>query len=353
MSTIILTGGGTAGHCVPHLAILPYIKNDFDKIYYIGSKNGIEKNIIEKENLPYYSVPCAKLKRKLCLDNLKIPFVVYSGIKKAQQILTKLKPDVIFSKGGFVAVPVVLAGAKLKIPIISHESDYTVGLANKLTSKLCKKVLTSFPETARTLKNGEYIGAPIRKELFNADKEKSLKYFGFNSDKPILLVTGGSQGSSTINNVLRQSLDILLTKFNVIHICGKNNLDKNINKTGYVQIEYLHNMEKAFSVASVCVSRAGSNTAFELINLKIPTVFIPLPKGLSRGDQVLNAQYFEKQGFACVLQQDLLTTTSFITAVNCAYLNRNVYKQNIENSNIRDSSRQISRMLADCINARF
>ena len=224
MATIILTGGGTAGHVTPHLAILPYVKNDFDKIYYIGSKNGIERDIIEKENIPYYPVSCAKLNRSLDAKNFIMPFKVVSGIIQAGKILDKLKPDVIFSKGGYVSVPTVLAAKKRGIPVIAHESDYSIGLANRITSRYCKKVLTSFPETAKQIKNGEFVGPPIRKCLFNVVKKQAYADFGFSGQKPVLLITGGSQGAKTINSVVREALNDLLPKFDVIHICGKNNL---------------------------------------------------------------------------------------------------------------------------------
>ena len=349
MAKIILTGGGTAGHVTPHLAILPYLKNDFNSIYYIGSENGIEKDIITQANIPYYSVPCAKLNRSFCLNNFKLPLKLIAGYKKAGKILDNLKPDIIFSKGGYVSVPTILAAKKRKIPIIAHESDYTIGLANKLTAKYCKKVLTSFKETAQTLKNGEYVGPPIRKKLLTANTKDAINHFGFLGDKPILLITGGSQGATAINNAVRNSLNDLLPKFDILHICGKGNLDKNINRKGYFQTEYLSNIELAFNICSVCISRAGSNTVFELLALKIPSILIPLPKGNSRGDQVLNAEYFQRLGLVSVLPQNVLTKDSLVYAVNYTYANRHNLKRNLEKANITDSSRQISRILIDSI----
>lgn len=349
MATIILTGGGTAGHVTPHLAILPYLKKDFDKIYYIGSENGIEKEIIKNANLPYYSVPCAKFNRNFNLNNLKIPFKIYSGYVKAGKIIDEIKPDVIFSKGGYVAIPTILAGKKRKIPIISHESDYSLGLANRLTAKYCKKVLTSFPDTALNLKNGEYVGSPIRNELFNVKKDIAIKTFGFNSNKPILLITGGSQGALAINNAVRNALPDLLPKYNVIHICGKNNLSKEYDQKGYFQVEYMNNIENAFAVASVCISRAGSNTLFELLALKIPCVLIPLPKGTSRGDQILNAEYFQKLGLVNVLPQQVLTPQALTLAVNSTYANRFNLARNFNKTPIKDASREISNIIASTL----
>ncbi len=349
MATIILTGGGTAGHVTPHLAILPYLKNNFDKIYYIGSEKGIEKDIIKKENIPYFSVPCAKFNRSLNLSNLKIPFKLISGYVKAGKLIDKIKPDVIFSKGGYVAIPTVLAAKKRNIPIIAHESDYTLGLANKITSKYCKKVLTSFKDTALTIKNGEYVGSPIRKALFNTNKNDALDRFRFLGNKPILLVTGGSQGAQFINKVVRDSLPNLLPKYDVIHICGKNNLNNDLNQKGYFQIEYMNDIENAFAVSSVCISRAGSNTVFELLALKKPCVLIPLPKGTSRGDQILNAEYFQKLGLVNVLPQQVLTPESLTLAINSTYANRYNISRNFVKTPINDASREISNIISNYI----
>lgn len=349
MATIILTGGGTAGHCTPHLAILPYIKNDFDKIFYIGSENGIEKSIIENADIPYFSVPCAKLKRTVTAKNLAIPFKVFSGIIKAGKIIDELKPDVVFSKGGYVSVPTVIAAKKRNIPVIAHESDYTVGLANKITSRYCKKILTSFPETAKSLKNGEFVGAPLRKSLFNVSKKEALSSFGFSGNKPVLLITGGSQGAQAINSAVREALKDLLPKYDVIHICGKNNLSSEKFPKGYFQTEFLNRIENAFAAASVCVSRAGSNTVFELMSLSVPCVLIPLPKNASRGDQILNAEYFQKLGLAFVLPQKALTSASLVFAINSVYANRFNLSRNFEKHPIKDASRQISRIIADYV----
>lgn len=349
MATIILTGGGTAGHCTPNLALLPYLKNDFNNIVYIGSETGIERSILENYDIPYYSVPCAKLDRNKNLKNFAIPFKVISGIIKAGKIIDKIKPDVVFSKGGYVSVPTVIAAAKRNIPVISHESDYTVGLANKISSKYSKRVLTSFPETAKMLKNGEYVGSPIRKNLFSADKKEALKSFGFSGQKPVILVTGGSQGSKILNQTLRSALPYLLPKYDILHICGKNNLLSEKTPKGYFQAEYVNKMENAFAACSLCISRAGSNTLFELMSLKIPCILIPLPKGASRGDQILNANYFQKLGLAYVLEQNTLTPESLTFAINAVYANRLNIARSFEKFPIKDASRQISRIIADYI----
>ncbi len=346
MSTIILTGGGTAGHCMPNVALIPYLKTKFKKIYYFGSPNGIEKNIIKNFDIPYYEIPCAKLNRSFDLKNLVMPFKVLKGISKADKLIEKLKPDVIFSKGGYVALPTVVAGHKRKIPIISHESDITIGLSNRLTSKKCKKVLTAFPETAEKLKNGEHVGIPLKKSLFTEiDTNKTVKSFGLSGKKPILLITGGSQGAKSINNAVYSALPTLLSKYEIIHVCGKGNFNSKIKENGYYQVEFLPNIEDAIKICSVCVTRAGANTLFELLSLKVPCLLIPLSNRSSRGDQVLNAEYFQKLGMVNVLSQESLTSNSLIFAINSTYSNRENLIKNINKNPIKDASKTVCKII--------
>lgn len=345
MATIVLTGGGSAGHCTPHLALIPYLKNDFNKIVYIGSKNGIERDIIEREHIPYYFVPCVKFNRKFTLKNFSIPFKLTKGIMQAKKLLDYIKPDIIFSKGGYVSLPTVIAGKMKNIPVIAHESDYTIGLANKISAKFCKKILTSFPETAKSVKNGLYVGPPIRNPI-RKEKRGIFARFGFDGTKPVLLVMGGSLGAVVVNNTVKKAIDELLFTFDIIHVCGKGNTDKTINKKGYFQTEFLSDIENAFAICDVCVTRAGSNALFELMNLQIPCVIIPLPKGASRGDQINNAEYFLKKGFAFVLMQENLTRESLILNINSAYESRFSLKRNFEKSPVRDASREISEILS-------
>ncbi len=347
MKTIVLTGGGSAGHVTPHLTLLPYLKNDFDKIYYIGSENGIERTIIEKTDIPYYATPCAKLNRNFTLKNLKTPFTLLKGISEAKKILKKLKPDVVFSKGGYVSLPTVIAAYKQKIPVVSHESDLTAGLANRIASKYSNKVLTTFPETAKSFKNGLYVGSPVKTAKRNANEQSALKEFSLSGKKPVLLVTGGSLGAKAINEVVRAALPTLTEKFEVLHICGKGNADFSITNEKYVQTEWTDKMEKAFQIADVCVSRAGANTVFEILSYNLPCVLIPLPKTASRGDQILNAEYFCKKGAVLLLKQELLTPASLTFAVNSVYANRFNVQKVLSNNEFVDKSREISRILAD------
>ena len=315
MTCIAFTGGGTAGHYAPNYAIIPLIKGDFDKICYIGGKNGAEKTAAEKNGIDYYGVTTAKLIRSITLKNFFIPFKLLKGISEAKKILKSLSPNLVFSKGGFVALPVVLAAHSLKIPVISHESDLSIGLANRIASRYSKAVLTSFKETAEKLPNAHYTGTPLREELFKPrEKAAILKKFGFSGNKKVLLITGGSQGSGAINEAVVKSAPMLVKDYDILHLCGKGKTS-GIRLNGYKQIEFAEDMGEVYAACDLAVSRAGANTLFELVALKIPTLAVPLPKGNSRGDQVENAQYFKDNGLIGVLMEEDLTPQTLVSAL--------------------------------------
>lgn len=317
MNTIVLTGGGTAGHVMAHLAILEKLKERFDKVYYIGS-DGIEKSLMQNK-VEYFTIPTVKYNRKFDLNNLLIPKKLSDSVAVAKSILAKLSPNVIFSKGGYVSLPVMIAGSKLKIPIITHESDFSLGLTNKLQAKKCDMVLTTFEETAEKLANGLFVGAPIRNELFKLNKQNALSRFGFTKDLPVLLVFGGSIGSKKINQALNESITDLLTDFQILHICGKGNMNNCAFVKGYKQIEYASDMATVYSACDLAVARAGSNSCCELMALKIPTLFIPLSKKVSRGDQLQNAQYFFKRKMCHVLPEEELSPDTLANAIRSLY----------------------------------
>ncbi len=343
MSTIILTGGGTAGHVTPNFAILKYLQTHFSSIYYVGSESGIEKRLVKEQNIPYYSIKSVKLVRSFTFKNFKIPFVFVKSVSEATKILKKLKPDVVFSKGGYVGLPVTIASKMLNIPVIIHESDFTLGLSNKIASLFASKVLTSFKETSLTIKNGEYVGAPIREELLNNTLKITREKWGFYNNLPVLLIIGGSSGAKKINDLFYKSCKELTKKFNVIHIVGKNNLTP-IKLQNYNQVEYA-NMQTVYPITDVCVSRAGSNTAFELMFLKIPTLFIPLSKSNSRGDQIQNANYFNSLNVCDVLYEETATSKTFTQKVISLYQNSNYYKQNIKNAKFLIANKKIAEIL--------
>ena len=329
MEKIVLCGGGTLGHFTPNIAIYENLNDKYD-FCYICSKSGIEKEMV-KNIMPYYEIETAKFKRNFSISNFLIPFKLLKGIFDAKKVLKKEKPALIFSKGGFASVPVVLAGCMLKIPCITHESDKTLGLANKIISKKCKYVCTSFEETAKKLHNGIYTGNPIRKQVFNGNKEKTLKKLGFFDKKPIILVLGGSLGSETINSQVRNALD-KLSEFNIIHITGKGKKNDAISKANYVQIEYAKDIENYYACADLVITRGGSNTLFELLALKKTMIIIPLGTNASRGDQILNANEFQKNGYANVIFEENLNKKTLVDTIYKTFSIKGSIQANISNT---------------------
>lgn len=316
---ILFTGGGTAGHVIVNLALIPYFQKEGWKIDYIGSKQGIERDLIKEiPNITYYPISTGKLRRYFSLENLKDPFKVLKGTIDAWNVIRKTKPNVIFSKGGFVSVPVVVAARFRRVPTIIHESDLTPGLANKLATPFAKKVLTTFPETVKYLpeKKTVYVGAVIREELFQGNKSRGYQLTNLTSEKPIILIMGGSIGSRKINEIIRENLDAFLQKYQIIHICGRNNVDSSFEQKGYVQFEYINeDLKNLFAITDFVISRAGANAIFEFLALDLPMLLIPLSLAASRGDQIDNAKSFQKNGFAHVLPEEELTTDRFLQEV--------------------------------------
>lgn len=345
MKKIVLTGGGTAGHVNPNIALLPNLKKFFE-VYYIGSKNGIEKDLIQAEKIKYYGISSGKLRRYFDFKNFTDPFRVIYGYFEAMSILKKIKPDVVFSKGGFVSVPVALAAKSLNIPVVIHESDLSLGLANKICLPCAKYICCNFPETIKGLKSNKAIltGSPIRQELLCPDKNMTKI---FKDEKPVILVVGGSLGSAFINKIIRSSLDKLLKDFNILHICGKNNIDKNlINKQGYLQYEYVKDeLKNFFDMSSIIISRAGANSISEILALKKPNILIPLSSKASRGDQILNADSYKKSGFSEVLIEDKLTDTELVDMIYKVYKNRQIYIDKMKDSKQNNSIELIIEIL--------
>lgn len=349
MKRIVLTGGGTAGHVTPNIALIPGLKERGYEIFYIGSYNGIEKKLIEDMNIPYYGISTGKLRRYFDLKNISDPFRVLKGIHEAREILKKIRPDIIFSKGGFVAVPVALAASNLKIPLLIHESDMTPGLANRICIPYAVKVCCNFPETRDSLPEGKAFvtGTPIRQELLHGDADAGREFCGFNREKPVLMVIGGSQGSVFVNTKIREALPELLKNWQVVHLCGKGNLDDSLDHTpGYRQYEYIkEQLPDLFAMADVVVSRAGANAICEISALAKPNLLIPLGTNASRGDQILNARSFEKQGYSMVLEEENLTEESLLEAVGKLYENRETYRKAMQSSSYTDSIRVILQLI--------
>ena len=328
MKKIILTGGGTAGHVTPNLALLPSLRENGFEIHYIGSYEGIERSLCEKEGLAYHPIKTGKLRRYFSLKNFTDPFKVIAGFFNALGIIKDIQPNVIFSKGGFVSVPVVIAGKFRGVPVVLHESDMTPGLANKICAPFSKAICATFPETVEHLnpKKAHYTGSPIRSSLFEGDPEKGMELCGFAEKRPTLLIIGGSLGAQAINNAVRHIREQLTAEFNLIHICGKGNLDATIEDGSYAQFEFVgEELPHLFALADVVVSRAGANAIFELLALKKPALLIPLTKKSSRGDQILNAENFEKKGYSMVLHQEDMTPEVLLEKLTELYETRQGY----------------------------
>ncbi|MQN02068.1 MAG: undecaprenyldiphospho-muramoylpentapeptide beta-N-acetylglucosaminyltransferase [Lachnospiraceae bacterium] len=345
MKKIILTGGGTAGHVTPNLALLPALKEAGYEVEYIGSYNGIERSLIEKEGIPYHGISSGKLRRYFDWKNFSDPFRVIHGYGQARSLIKKIKPAIIFSKGGFVSVPVVLAAKSLHIPAIIHESDMTPGLANRIAMRGAVKICCNFPETLKYLPEdkGVVTGSPIRQQLLHGDSQKALEFTGLSGEKPILLIIGGSLGSVFINNAVRGAVDELLERFEIIHLCGKGNLDHSLDgKKGYVQYEYISKeLPDLFAAADLVISRAGANAICELLALHKPNILIPLSKNASRGDQILNANSFKKQGFSYVIEEEQVNEKTLSEAIHYVSDHAEEYKKAMTDSGQMDSIAKI------------
>lgn len=351
MKKIVLTGGGTAGHVTPNLALLPSLKAAGYEITYMGSYDGIEKKLISDFDIPYVGISTGKFRRYFDPKNFTDPFRVIKGFSEAKKFLKQYKPDVVFSKGGFVSVPVVRAAAVLGIPCVIHESDMTPGLANKLCIPVAKKVCCNFPETLKLLPADKAVltGSPIRAELSQGNKLSGLDMCGFSANKPVIMVIGGSLGAANVNKAVREALPKLLKDFQVVHLCGKDKVDNLLlNTPGYKQFEYIKaELKDLFAMADIVISRAGANAICELLALKKPNILIPLPATSSRGDQLLNAKSFEAQGFSIVIDEDDLTTDLLVDRVFELYCNRQNYHDAMSRSGQMDSIRTIMKLLEE------
>jgi UDP-N-acetylglucosamine--N-acetylmuramyl-(pentapeptide) pyrophosphoryl-undecaprenol N-acetylglucosamine transferase len=338
MKKIVMTGGGTAGHVTPNIALFPALRDKGYEISYIGSYEGIEKRLIEDQGIPYYGISSGKLRRYFDPKNFSDPFKVLKGYRQSIQLLKTIKPDVVFSKGGFVSVPVVMAAHHCKIPAIIHESDLTPGLANRLAIPKATKVCCNFPETLQYLPKDKAVltGSPIRKELLSGNPKNAFSLCHFTDhDKMTILIIGGSSGSRALNTAVRNLLPELVKNYNIIHLCGKGNLDILRNEVaGYAQFEYANEeLSDMFALADLVISRAGANAICELLALRKPNILIPLPAAASRGDQLLNAASFRAQGFSYVLEEEELTNTTLLSAIEYVFEHKDKYVEAMEQSN--------------------
>ncbi len=351
MKKIVLTGGGTLGHVTPHLALIPHLQESGYEIHYIGTEKGMERDkMASVPGVTYHAVKSGKLRRYFSWQNFTDPFRVIAGAFQASHVIGKIKPDVVFSKGGFVAVPVVFGAWVHHVPVLCHESDLTPGLANKLCKPFARKIATTFPECAAALgTKAEMTGTPLRPELFCGSRVKGLALLHFDGTKPILLMMGGSSGAQAVNKALREALPQLTEQFDVAHICGKGNLDASLEGTaGYTQVEFLDaDLPDVLAAADLVLSRAGSNALCEFQALDKPLLLVPYPKGASRGDQILNAQSYEKRGLCRVLLQENMTADTLSEALKQTWADRATLAANVKAAPPADGTRRVLEMIEE------
>ena len=351
MRKIVLTGGGTLGHVTPHLALIPHLQEAGYEIHYVGTENGMEADKMKSvPGVVYHAVKSGKLRRYFSWQNFTDPFRVVHGAFQSARLMGKLKPDVVFSKGGFVAVPVVYGAWLHRLPVLCHESDLTPGLANKLCRPFARRFATTFPECAEALgPKAEMTGTPLRRELFSGNREKGLAFLGLKGEKPILLMMGGSSGARAVNEALRAALPSLLETFEVAHICGKGNLDLTLEGSeGYAQKEFVDaELPDVLACADLVLSRAGANALCEFQALGRPMLLIPYPKGASRGDQILNARSMEKRGLCRVLMQEDMTPDSLTAAVLDTWQARDELTAALKNAPPADGTNRVLEMIEE------
>lgn len=351
---IVLTGGGTAGHVTPNLAIIAVLKNEGWQVDYVGSEDGVEKGMIANLKIPYHAIKSGKLRRYFSWQNFLDPLKILVGMVQAYRLFRQLQPDVVFSKGGFVAFPIVVAAWLNRIPIIAHESDMTPGLANRMSFPFVNKICLTFAGSKKHFKNQskvEVTGTPIRKELFSGSKIRGLALCGFKNDKPCLLVMGGSLGSAKLNQVLREALPFLTNKYQIIHLCGKGKLDKTmLHEPNYCQLEFANEeLADLFAATDVVISRAGANALYEILALAKPHVLIPLSLKASRGDQIHNARYFQQQGISYVLDEEKLTIESIVQTINQANQEKEDVIKKIQQLKIESATSKIITIIKEQI----
>ena len=351
MKKIVLTGGGTLGHVTPHLALIPFLKAAGYDIHYVGTESGMEADAIRAvPGITYHAVKSGKLRRYFSWQNFTDPFRVLSGAFQSARLMGRLKPDVVFSKGGFVAVPVVFGAWLRRIPVLCHESDLTPGLANKLCRPFARRFATTFPECAEILgPKAEMTGTPLRQDLFQGSREKGLQLLGFDGKKPVLLMMGGSTGAQSVNSALRAALPRLTKTFDVAHICGKGNLDPALEGTpGYCQKEFLSaELADVFACTDLVLSRAGANSLCEFQELGRPMLLVPYPLGASRGDQIQNAESLRRRGLCRVLEQEHMTPDTLTEAIFDTWADREKLAEALHSAPPADGTRRVLEMIEE------
>ncbi|VEG90352.1 undecaprenyldiphospho-muramoylpentapeptide beta-N-acetylglucosaminyltransferase [Legionella spiritensis] len=353
---LVLTGGGTAGHVTPNLALIEHLQSQDWTIDYIGSAMGVEQTIVASTGVPFHAISAGKLRRYFSWNNFLDPFKVLLGIFQAFRLLRRLETDVVFSKGGFVAFPVVVAAWLNRIPVVAHESDISPGLANRLGFPFVNKICVTFAIAKKHFRNQDKVaitGTPIRQQLFQGDRQRGLELCGFQGDKPCLMVIGGSMGANAINQAVREALPVLTAQFQVIHLCGKGKTDPALaGKSDYFQLEYATDeLADLFAASDLVISRAGANALYEILALQKPHILIPLSAKVSRGDQIQNAEYFREQGISVVIPEEELTATSLLNAIEDVNARRDEIMIRINSLNIESAVLKIVSIIKEQLHA--
>lgn len=346
---IIFTGGGTAGHVTPNIALIERLREKGWDVAYVGSRDGIERTLIGEMGIPYHAISSGKLRRYFDWQNFVDPLRILWGFLQSLVICLRYRPQVVFSKGGFVAVPLVVAAWVCRVPVISHESDMTPGLANKLCYPFSRHICVNFPQTARYLPRGKVVvtGSPVRKALLEGDARRGREALGLSADRKVLLIFGGSLGAASINRSVREIVDELRQRFDVVHVAGAGNVDTSFgDKAGYVQCEYLsREFGDVLAAAGLVISRAGANSLYELLATRTPHILIPLPLSASRGDQIVNARVFEEAGMSRVIPQEALTGASLLAQVDEVTADLDGIRRKLGEFEILDSVELITRLI--------
>ena len=347
MPKIIFTGGGSAGHVTLNLALIPWFIENKWEIDYIGSKGGMEQELVAKfPTVKYHGIMTGKLRRYFSLQNFIDAIKIPIGCLQATYLIHKLNPDIIFSKGGFVSFPVVIGGFINRKKIFMHESDLTPGLANKLSLPFVNTFFTTFPETIKSVKQKnkvECVGPVLSNRLFNGKKEEGAKFSKLDLNKPTIMVIGGSLGAKSLNDAVKNNFEEILKKYQLIHIAGKNGFNSELNANGYVQYEYIDKeLKDLIALSDVVISRAGSNSIFELASLNKPMILVPLPNTASRGEQSLNAKNFANKGYAEIIKdEDISNPDILFPTLEKVFKNKDIYTQKMKNNPVKITSSQI------------
>lgn len=320
MKHVVFTGGGTFGHVGANLALIQALDPTRWTISYIGSKNSIESSLIPKANIRFYRGFSGKLRRYFSLQNMVDIGWVLFGIIHAFFMIRKLNPHIIFSKGGYVAFPVVVAGWLNRVPVIIHESDITLGLTTRLSQRFARLVCLNFESTQKQVPTSVpslVTGLPVRNHILNGNPDTGRSLTQFSDSVPTLLIFGGSLGSVFLNTLIEQSLDQLVENYQLIHVVGPGNGSTRIHHHRYCQFEYLNDeFAHILAASDMVICRGGASSLTELIALKKPHIVIPLSHRASRGDQIENARYFESLGISSVLAESDATTVTLCQKVH-------------------------------------